>query len=605
MREVILIIHNERYLMKKNLYFGSLILALMSASVSIAGPLTLKTAVFGKTGTTPPILLGYFSNWDIYNENLSTTPKKDFIFNSKQNLYKLARLNTVAYAFFEAAPDGTIQSSDPWSDFDSTDKNFCEANPVICFPKESKSVIGGFGNFNQFAKSGETSGITNRLIAFGGATHDMEVQFALNNPDKFVESLNVLKKAYNFTGLDIDYEPANGVPQENKAKLITLMKKVREVMGKDFMITYTIIPNQEHIDDFGPGNWYEVEKTVDYINVMNYDIFGAWQDKTGIQSGLYSVPNTGGSNKFYADIVIARLIVNGVPANKIVLGYPSYGKTVSGVAGDGLGQPFTSRYLGNMDEPICVAKNDCSGNMSYSKIIADNLPIKHQIQQDVINGAYSNFAAGSNGTGKAFSTFDDAASINAKVNYAKSKNLAGVMTWGINYDAPAINADGSSNAASLLNAVNSAYGIIPRHVTPPPVGPYFILQVSNISPDETGGFAGATLVVNGYYAFGNVEKKPISPGFNQPWATAASAQPPGIIESEDLNNFFKNGAQSFTTSQILVNGYDNNGSIYDPKVKQVECQLGKNFTFHAGKAYNLMVNALPKPGWPNCDIKEM
>lgn len=134
--------------------------------------------------------------------------------------------------------------------------------------------------------------------------------------------------------------------------------------------------------------------------------------------------------------------------------------------------------------------------------------------------------------------------------------------------------DGSPNSASLLNAVNNAYGITPRPVTLP-ADPYFILQVSNISPDVFGGYASATLVINrGYYVFGNEWQKPISPGYNQSWSTAASAQPPAIIESNDLNNLFKKGAQSFTTSQILVNGYNSDGSVRYPDA-QVECKMGK------------------------------
>ena len=158
----------------------------------------------------------------------------------------------------------------------------------------------------------------------------------------------------------------------------------------------------------------------------------------------------------------------------------------------------------------------------------------------------------------------------------------------------------------MCSKVNDAYGITPRHVTPPPPDPYFILQVSNISPNIAGAYASATLVVNeNYYVFGNEWQKPIWPAHHQSWSTLTSAKPPAIVSSDDLEKFLKNGEHEFTTSQILVNGYDKNDSIYDPKANQVECKLGAGYKFKAGKSYNLMINAKPKEGWPSCDIKEM
>ncbi|MCD6027727.1 MAG: hypothetical protein K0R08_2246 [Solimicrobium sp.] len=592
--------------MNKLISLSTLALALVSTSYSIAKssesvytrsqhrlPNTIRSA------ETEPIIMGYFSNWDLYNKQLgSKTPDIDFSFNSKQNLYKLARLNTVAYAFFEAAPDGTIQASDPWSDFDSSDAQFCASNPTICFAKGNGNVDGGYGNFNKFANSGTTSGITNRLIAFGGAGHDKQVQDAMNNPDNFVRSLKVLKGTYNFTGLDFDYEPLGGVPAEYVAKLINLMKKVRNEMGDKFMITYTIIPNQDSIKYFGSDAWQEVVKTVNYINLMNYHIFGAWETSTGLQSPLYIVPGTGGSGTFSSESAITQLNVSGVPSEKIVLGYPSYGRAVSGTASPGLGKNFTGTYRGNLDLPQCALSasitdpNACGGNITYSAIIANNYVIKDQVQNGVINGSFSNFSAETDkGTGQAFVAFDSTLAIADKVTYARKKGLAGVMTWGINYDVPAVNADGSPNNSSLLNAVNRAYRITPRPVTPPLPGARFILQISNTSPDVYGAFASATLVINGgWYVFGNEWKEPVSPQKNQSWGTYESAQPDsGVIRNENLDKFFSNNVQSFTASQILINAYNSKSDPLSAPAKQIKCPTG-NYTFVAGHSYNLMIN---------------
>lgn len=574
------------------------------------GVVSLKNA---KSNLAQPIILGYYSNWDVYNKALSPSADKDYSFNSTQNLYKLARMNSVAYAFFEAAPDGTIQFTDPWSDLDESNTSFCTANPKICFVNGVVGDLrGGFGNFNKFANSGVTSGITNRLVAFGGAGHDDQVEAAMNNPTNFVNSLKTVKAAFTITGLDFDYEPVQGVSPENIPKLINLMKQVRSSLGNDFMITYTIIPNQNNINAFGATNWQEVVTTVNYINVMGYDTFGPWESITGLHSPLYVVPNTGGSGMFSDDVAITALNENGVPSGKIVLGYPSYGRAVSGVANPGLGQSFTGSYRGNLDPQNCnptskSGENSCSGMIAYSAISKSNYAVQEQIQNGVINAAYSNFIAdGTHGVGTAYITFDSVPSVSSKVNYSKNKGLAGVMTWGINYDAPAVNGDTSPNAASLLNAVNKAYGITPRDVTPPPSLPYFILQVSNLAPDvaNANAFASATLIVKGgYHVFGNQWNHPITPQLNQSWGTLPSSETvPGVIDSPVLDGIFADGATSFTTSQILINGYPKfDTPIGQPNQPQTVCTLGNGYTFHAGHSYNVMVNAVAK----SCDIKMM
>lgn len=583
----------------------------MRKVILLAGLMAGMQAAYAAS-SSDPIILGYYSNWDVYNPKLSANPAKDYSFNSPDNLHKLARVNSVAYAFLEAAKDGTIQFTDFWSDLDESNTSFCQANAKICFTDGVvKDLSGGFGNFNMFANSGQKSGITNRLVAFGGAGHDAEVEAAMNNPANFINSLKVLRANFNITGLDIDYEPTQGVKPENIPKLIALMKNIRSEFGDAFMITYTINLNQNNINAFGASNWAEVVSAVNYINIMGYDVFGPWGSVTGLQSPLYVTPNTGDSSTFSDHTTIAALNENGVPLNKIVLGYPSYGRAVSGVKKNGLGQIFTASYKGNLDNQKCEplmksGVNECQGMIAYSTISKSNYSVKEQIQNGVSNGAYSNFKAESGyGSGTAYISFDNVGSVTSKVNYAIQNGLAGVMTWGLNYDAPPVNSDNTQNPASLLNAVGSAYGIQPRDTDITPASPYFVLQVSNLAPDvaDPNAFASATLVVSSkYYVFGNQWNKPISPQMNQPWGTQASSdETPGVIYNGNLDTLFSNGVTSFKTDTVLINGYPSNDTPLAQPNTQTACSLGNGYTFEAGHSYNIMVNAVTKA----CDIKMM
>ena len=69
---------------------------------------------------------------------------------------------------------------------------------------------------------------------------------------------------------------------------------------------------------------------LDWFNVMSYDYHGTEESKTNHQAPLFANPNDG-NKKYNADYTIKQYIGAGVPANKIVMGAPLYGKAWKGV----------------------------------------------------------------------------------------------------------------------------------------------------------------------------------------------------------------------------------------------------------------------------------
>lgn len=74
---------------------------------------------------------------------------------------------------------------------------------------------------------------------------------------------------------------------------------------------------------------------LDYIAVLNYDIYGYWCDTAGPNAPLYSSCSTE-NNQGSAEIGIQAWIDAGIPANKLVLGVPSYGHSFSVAKEDAL-----------------------------------------------------------------------------------------------------------------------------------------------------------------------------------------------------------------------------------------------------------------------------
>ncbi|QHC57165.1 glycosyl hydrolase family 18 protein [Rathayibacter sp. VKM Ac-2760] len=177
-------------------------------------------------------------------------------------------------------------------------------------------------------------------------------------------------------------------------------------------------------------------------------------------------------------------------------------------------------------------------------------------------------------------------------------HIDGIMQWSLNNDyAPSAWGDTSAKPGAFSVALFGA--------TPPAAAPYFILQVSNTGPDrpDSGAYASATLVVDSqYWLFGNRWGSALAPGANESFGTATSAANPAtpfVVDSSNLDAIFSGGKTSFTASQVLINGYSSQRDVAGPD-RQYVCSAGAGFTFEAGHAYNVQVNA--DSGFKSCAI---
>ena len=299
---------------------------------------------------------------------------------------------------------------------------------------------------------------------------------ALNNPKTFAESLLDLAEHYNITGgVDLDWEPLSevfGVLNNNfgsVAPLVNLVNTIKiEAANRgilDYKITFTASVDQQYIWDFDTlmpqkkGAWAELSRYVDQIEIAGYDMHGPFdQNKmTGLHSALFPVyKDKSGLSDAGAIQLLHEL---GVPYSKMILGIPSYARSVSGVTKPGLNQPFQEAYRGDVDiedsweEPIGVT--------SY-KWITENIPaLNIKIindsswpnafcdldQQDIPSqiGSYAYLDG-------VFHSFDTTKTAAAKAIYSKNIGLGGNMIWSVETDAP--------SPHSLARAIYDAWEIV-------------------------------------------------------------------------------------------------------------------------------------------------
>jgi chitinase len=242
-------------------------------------------------------------------------------------------------------------------------------------------------------------------------------------------------KDWGFDGIDIDWEYPSDDTQA--ANFVLLLQAVRNALdshaatyapGYHFLLTVA--------SPAGPTNYNilhqkDMDAYLDAWNMMAYDYSGAWDSNTGHQANLYPSSSNPNSTPFSTDRAVSDYIAAGIPANKIVMGMPIYGRAFESTS-----MPIGGSYSG-------------VGSGSWENGIWDfkSLPKSGATEYyDAESGASYSFDAS---IGE-FITYDTLESVGYKVDYLKNKGIGGAMFWEASAD--------KTGAESLIGAVAGGMG---------------------------------------------------------------------------------------------------------------------------------------------------
>jgi chitinase len=368
-----------------------------------------------------PRIVGYFSSWSIYGPDYHVADVPAHL------------LTHLAYAFAEVSAAGECALGDPWAD---VEKPYPEELPDADFR----------GSFGQLQLLRQAHPELRTLIAVGGWTGSArfsQVAATRETRRRFARSCVAFARAYGFDGIDIDWEypvggglAGNGAAPEDRENLTLLLAALRAELdaaggaeGAPHLLTIAAPATPSLLAHF------ELERLhdhVDWIHLMAYDLAGEWSATTGFHAPLFDdgVGPAGGS----ADDAVQALFDAGIPARKIVLGLPFYGRAWHGVAneGEGLYQPHGGVPMGTW-EP---------GSFDYWDLADRFLATAptHRSPEAGVPWLYDP-AAG------LMISYDDADSIAGKAGYARGRGLGGVMFWDLSAD---------DEAATLATAAHRA-----------------------------------------------------------------------------------------------------------------------------------------------------
>lgn len=393
------------------------------------------------------ITVGYWSDWGIYwlERPYPVSGSRNSSGQTLQNPAldsQLDKLDIVNYAFLEVnskegEDKGSLYFYDPWADLSAKDQKFCSSNPTMC---QHQDPSWNLGNFQALLDQRKTHPNLKVQISVGGWDHDASFeQGAFINPQKFVESLKALVDYYHIDGIDLDYEPSQSYTAENSTQLVKLAKAIHEALP-NLSITLAVFADPGKVKAFDGGaqhNWQNIAQYVRYVNIMGYDMHGSFDNPqiTGLQSGLYfdaKEPTNPAYPHFNADNAVKAYLAVGIPAEKLVLGIPSYARFVGGVPAtdNGLFQNFSITPDGDLGAP--------GGMESYYTIMNKWLKSGGFTE-------YRSYDAKGNLSGvwaynpslQQFASYDNTALIDVKAQYVKDQGLAGLMMWELRSDLPA------------------------------------------------------------------------------------------------------------------------------------------------------------------------
>ncbi|XP_050294951.1 endochitinase-like [Anthonomus grandis grandis] len=226
----------------------------------------------------------------------------------------------------------------------------------------------------------------------------------------FVGSATYFLSAYNFDGLDIDWEYPEVADQDN---YITLLKELKAAFQpKGWLLTAAVSSDTEH--------GYLISEMVqyfDFINVMTYDFYGPWSDYTGQNSALYSSNVESDWEKSHLNVAAAanNWVNAGVPKNKLTIGTGFYGRSFT------LSDPNNH----GLHAGIIGPGND-GGEATYAHICS-TYDGWTRVWDDEQKNPYRY-------SGNQWIGYDDQDSIWAKAAWIKDNGFLGVMIWAIDQD---------------------------------------------------------------------------------------------------------------------------------------------------------------------------
>ncbi|RLM73624.1 hypothetical protein C2845_PM15G05380 [Panicum miliaceum] len=297
------------------------------------------------------------------------------------------------------------------------------------------------------------------LLSVGaGAGSQTDLAFAAMAADPasraaFVAAAVALARGSGFDGLDVAWRfPASAVEMADFGFLVS---EWRAAAPPGFLLTATVYFSSHVFDAPRPGVDYPSEAVARCLDWVNVVAFGLRRPRgAGATSATaFDAPLYDPASHFSASYGVVSWVDAGVPAGKVVMGLPLYGRSwfLRNKANSGVGAPVVAAG------PKQRGSN-ATGVMSYAEVQAlaaaggGGGGPRRAVTTTYDNASVASYLS----VGDVWVAFDGAAVVAEKLAFTARRGLLGYFLWPVNYDDANLTVSRTASEVWMQNEISSS-----------------------------------------------------------------------------------------------------------------------------------------------------
>ncbi|KAG2135821.1 glycoside hydrolase family 18 protein [Suillus clintonianus] len=374
------------------------------------------------------------------------------------------------------AEDGFPLSYVSWEKYTTLYYSFAEPTQNI----STLSLAGSDGEMlPQFVTTAHANDVEAH-IAVGGWTGSVWFSSHLStaaNRTAFVQTVADFALQYNLDGVQFDWEypnhqgiGCNTISVNDTANFLAFLQELRANPVAERLTLSAAVTLTPFNDATGSpsADVSGFAKVLDYVSVMNYDVWGSWSSTVGPNAPLNDTCAAPANQQGSAVSAVKAWTDAGMPANQIVLGVAAYGhsfsvspsnafmpdapETLVGYpAFNASNQPLGDAWDDTGSVDVCGVYEGPGGTYNFWGLIDDGFLTETGAPANGIFYRYDNCSQTTyvyNETSQVMVSFDNIPSFAAKGEYIKDAGLRGFSMW---------QAGGDHNDL-LLDSIIDAFG---------------------------------------------------------------------------------------------------------------------------------------------------